>query len=95
MVLSKNYIGRLLFGWGLFGSCFFEVSKRYIGGAATFLFLVGVAAWSLFPMLHFVIAAILAQHLKKDPPAIVSIMFVFFAIMLLLVVLATGFFHYV
>jgi hypothetical protein len=94
VVLSNNYIGRLLFGWGIYGYVFFKISDRYIEGPAIFFALVGVASWSLFPFLHFIIAAILAQNLKEDPPAIVSCMFAFFAIAILLLVLAIMFYHH-
>jgi hypothetical protein len=95
MALSKKYILRLLGGWALFGGASFLFSDRYIGGAATLFFLIAIASWSIFPLLHFVVAAVAARKFRQDPSAVVSFALVSSILLLLFVLLASGLFNYV
>ncbi len=95
MTLSRRYAIRLVAGWALFGALLFWIGLDYIGGAATFFLLAAVASWSIFPLAHFFVAALVARKARRDPSGAVSISFVAGVIIFLLAMLASGIFDYV
>jgi len=95
MVLSWKYIFKIVIGWPIFGAASFLVANKYIGGAATFFILVAFASWSVFPLLHFIVAAVIAQKQRHDPSAGNTAVIVLCVILSLLILLLSGLFNYV
>jgi len=95
MTLSGKYITLLVVGWASFGGTSYICSHNYIGGAATFFLLVSFASWSIFPLLHFGVAELIARKTKRDPSLAATIGLVFSVLIFLAGVIASGLFNYV
>jgi len=95
MTLSGKYIILLVVGWASFGGVSYICAHNYIGGAATFFLLVSFASWSIFPLLHFCVAALTARNIKRDPSHAATIGLVFGVLIFLAGVIGSGLFNYV
>lgn len=95
MVLSKGYVFRLALGWALFGALLFWTSHKFIGGGAVLLYFASFAAWSVFPLAHFVAAALAARKLGRDPSPALAIGIGAGTMALIFLLAASGMFNWV
>jgi len=95
MALSWKYILKIAVGWPIFGAASYLFATNYIGGAATFFMLIALASWSVFPVLHFIVAAIIAYKQRHDPSLGNTVLIVTCVMVFLVIVLVSGVFNYV
>ena len=95
MALSKGYKQRLVLGWAVAGFVWFYIGSRFIGGAATLFLLAAIASWTLFPLMHFIIARVVANKQNQDPSSDLLITLVYIIIIIVMLLLVTGLFNYV